>query len=79
MTVVAHNDIAYSGVVNDVIETLKDQDQFVLKIWVDSTEIPFTATDDDEVEFLHESIKITTEHRVRWILYGIIMVFEVVC
>ena len=77
-------DIEYSGVVTDVINTLSRIEEtlnpFVLKIWVDGTEIPFTVTDDDTIEFLQESIKITYSngHKVVWLLYGIIMVLEVI-
>lgn len=77
--IVSHDDMEYSGVVTDVIRTLKGLDHFILQIWVDNTEIPFTVYDNDDLEFLHESIRITSnsENTVTWVLYGIIMTFKV--
>lgn len=81
MTVISYEDIQYSGIILNVIETLSEMDKFVLRIWVDGTEVPYTIFGDDEIEFLHESVKITTiqdrTKKVTWVLYGIIMSFEV--
>ena len=81
MTVVYYDNIEYSGIIQNVVETLSEMEKYVLRIWVDGTEVPYLIFGDDEIEFLHESVKITTvEDRTRkitWILYGIIMSFEV--
>lgn len=77
MTVVSH-DFEYSGIILDVIETLVHLDKYILQIWVDSTEIPFTVYDCDKIEFLQESIKITgSDNTITWILYGIVMCMKV--
>lgn len=77
--IVSHEDIDYSGVIGNVIETLDGLDRYILRIWVDSTEIPFTIFDDDKIEFLQESIKVTSSDggTITWILYGIIMTLKV--
>jgi len=81
MTVIAYEDIEYSGIINDVIDSLSNLDKYILRIWVDGTEIPFSVFHDDEIEFLHESVKITSTEgstkTISWILYGIIMSFKV--
>ena len=76
--IVSHDEIEYSGIIQDVIKTLKGKKSFFLHIWVDGTEIPYMATEMDDIEFLHESIKISHDDSATWILYGIIMVFRVV-
>lgn len=82
MSVIAYDDIEYSGIIQNVIETLSELDRYIVRIWVDGTEIPYWVFDDDTIEFLHESIKITKVEKgtktTTWILYGIIMSFEVV-
>ena len=80
MTVISYEDIEYSGIIGDVIKTLSKLDNYILRIWVDGTEIPYRVFDEDTIEFLHESIKITDAESksITWILYGIIMSFKVV-
>ena len=74
--IISH-DIDYSGVVSDVIQHLKSMDVFILKVWIDNTEIPFEGTDDDDIEFLQQAIKITKGKETVWILYGVIRTFKV--
>ena len=75
--IIKHDEIDYSGVVSNVIEHIKTKSIWVMNIWTDGAEIPFTATDNDVVEFLEESVKITKGQESTWILYGIIMTFKV--
>ena len=71
-------DFEYSHVISDVISELLKADNFVMQIWVDGTELPFTVTDEEDVEFLKEAIKISHEHSTEWVLYGIIRSIKVI-
>lgn len=72
-----YDDIEYSHVLLDVIDTLQNAEQFLMQVWVDGTEMPFTIDDDNDVEFLKDALKVSNNGETTWILYGIIMAIRV--
>ena len=74
----SYDEIEYSDIIKDVISTLKSSEKFILKIWVDGSEVPFKIGEVADIEFLKESVKISSDEGFTWILYGIIMVIQVI-
>lgn len=72
-----YEDIEYSHILEDVINTLLNAEQFIMKVWVDGSEVPFTIDDSNDVEFLKEALKVSRDNETTWILYGIIMAIRV--
>ena len=72
-----YEDIEYSHILSDVIATLEDAELFMMQVWVDGTEVPFTIDDEDDIEFLKDALKISNNGKTTWILYGIIMAIRV--
>lgn len=72
-----YDDIEYSYILEDVINTLLNAEQFIMKVWVDGSEVPFAIDDSNDVEFLKEALKVSSGNETTWILYGIIMAIRV--
>lgn len=68
----------YSHVISDVISELVASEVYVIQVWVDGSELPFTSDNDGDIVFLKEAMKITHDHTVEWILYGTIRSIKVI-
>lgn len=56
----------------DFIETLAKANEFILKIWVNGSEIPYRYTEKDELYFMQEGIRIKGDGFIDWIFYDTI-------
>lgn len=75
--IIAYDDIEYSHIISDLIEEVSKDVEFEVKIWTDGSELPQPInTKEQDVEFLKDAIKVYDGVRVKYILYGIILVIE---
>ena len=59
MNITIDKDSEFSITMKDFIETLSQQDEFLLKIWVNGSEIPYKYKNDCDFHFISEGIRIT--------------------
>ena len=72
------DDCEYTILIADLIETLASLDEFILKIWITGTELPFTCDDRMDLDFLQEGIRFSNENVVLYIFYDTIATIKVV-
>lgn len=74
---IAYDDIEYSHIISDLINELSKDVGFVVDIWTDGSELPQSInTKEQDVEFLKDAIKVYDGVKIKYILYGIILVIE---
>lgn len=62
MKISVDKDSEFTVTLKDFIETLSQQDEFLLKIWVNGSEIPYEYENNCDFHFMSEGIRIT-RHR----------------
>lgn len=71
----------YTILIADLIATLmtydKDGKPFLLKIWINGTELPFEFECSDYFNFLQEGLRVETKERIIYLFYDIISQIEV--
>ena len=76
------DDCEYTITVADLIETLAKLDEFLVKFWIQSNELPLPFDDGDDFQFLQESIKITKNDapydEINYVLYDMISHIQVI-
>lgn len=68
----------FTFTISDLIQTLSKLDNFKLKIWVSNVELPFTYTEKCDFVFLQESIRVTKDNHIEYVLYDYISYLKVV-
>lgn len=75
------DDCDYTILIADLIGTLmaydKDDKYFVLKIWINGTELPFEFESYNHFDFLQEGLRVETNKRIIYLFYDIISQIEV--
>lgn len=69
MTVSKVDDNEYTFLIADLMITLDQSDEFVVKFWICGRELPFTFTDRADFCFMQEGIRIEVDKRVNYIYY----------
>ena len=70
-------DCDYTITIADLMVMLSELDEFILKIWISGSEIPFKYSQDDDFKFLQESLKIVSDGFVDYIYYDTITMVRV--
>lgn len=65
-------DCEYAILFADLIETLSRLDKFVLKIWVNGSELPFEFYSSFDFHFVQEGIRISDGNDVMYVFYDTI-------
>ena len=75
-----HDDSEFTILIADLIKTLSafDKGLFNLKIWVNSSELPFEFENSCDFLFLQEGIRIIDGNKVKYIWYDTITHIELV-
>lgn len=72
----------YSILIADIIATLMTYEKhgktFLVKIWCNSSELPFEFTNDDYFNFLQEGVRVETKEKVTYIFYDVIVSVDVI-
>lgn len=69
----------YTILIADLIETLAGLDDFLLRIWVNGSEISYDfKSKDKDFEFLQEGLKISDEAMIDYIFYDTIVSVKVI-
>ena len=71
------NESEFTVTIADVIKTLDKLDDFIVRVWISSNELPIEFSNDDDVLFMQESVKIVTNQTVKYIFYDIITGLEI--
>ena len=76
------DDCDYSVLIADLIATLMVYDKhnkpFELRIWCNTSELPFKFTNDSQFSFLQEGLRVECGHTIKYIFYDVITGMEVV-
>lgn len=71
----------YSILIADLIATLmvleKHKESFVVKMWCNTSELPFIFTDDSHFNFLQEGLRVERNGSIKYIFYDVITCIEV--
>lgn len=67
----------YSISIADLMVTLSQLDKFDLKIWITGSELPFEYSQQDDIKFLQESMKVVTDSAIEYIFYDIIRLVRI--
>lgn len=75
------DDCDYTVLIADLIATLmtydKDKKPFILKIWINGTELPFEFDCSSHFDFLQEGLRVETNERIVYLFYDILSEVEV--
>ena len=75
------DDCDYTVLIADLIATLmtydKDKKPFILKIWINGTELPFEFDCSSHFNFLQEGLRVETNERIVYLFYDILSEVEV--
>ena len=68
----------YTYTISDLVQVLAKLDKFKLKIWVSNVELPFTFTEESDLMFLQESVRVKHDNHIEYVLYDYITHIRVV-
>ena len=75
------DDCDYTVLIADLIATLmtyeKHNKPFILKIWINGSELPFEFDWNSHFDFLQEGLRVETKKRIIYLFYDIISQIEV--
>lgn len=76
------DDCEYTILIADLIATLgvmdKDNQSFILKIWLTGSELPFEFDSGNHFNFLQEGLRVEDEDKVTYLFYDVIHQIEVI-
>ena len=79
MSISVCDECEYTVLIADLIETLASLDLFMLKIWVNGSEISYDfKSKEKDFEFLQEGLKISDNEMIDYIFYDTIVSVKVI-
>lgn len=62
-------DNEFTILIADLIETLAGTTRFVLKVWINGSEVPYIFTDEDNFYFMQEGFRVSQKKHIDWFFY----------
>lgn len=59
----------YTYLIADLMITLDQADEFVVKFWISGNDLPFSFTDRADFCFMQEGVRIEVDGRVNYLFY----------
>lgn len=71
-------DCEYTILIADLMVTLDSLDEFIIKLWIGSKDLPFKFDNTSDFHFLQEGIRVETDNRINYIFYDTIDSIQVI-
>lgn len=68
-----HKECDFSIIIADFIETLDGTDKFTLKIWLNTSELPYEYSEKSNFYFMQEGVRIMDNQKIDYIFYDVIV------
>ena len=66
------DDNEFTIMIADFIETLAGTGEFILKIWINNSEIPYVYNEKDSFYFMQEGFRVSSKGVIDWFFYDTI-------
>lgn len=68
----------FTYTIMDLIIKLKELEKFILKIWVNGSELPFKCDNEWDIHFIQESVRVSRGNRIKYVALDSIVAIEII-